>query len=64
VDSVQIVEVRPRSGVFEAAAIDALRQIRYKPAELAGRAVKSQKVVEVTFNPRDDAEALVWRKGG
>jgi protein TonB len=51
VDSVQIVEARPRRGIFEEAAIDALRQVRYRPAQIAGRAVKSQKLIEVKFDP-------------
>jgi TonB family protein len=54
VESVQVVAVRPRSGVFEEAALEALRQVRYKPAEIAGSRVKSQKLIEVKFNPYED----------
>jgi protein TonB len=53
VDSVQIVEARPRRGIFEAAALEALRQVRYQPAEIAGRPVKSQKLIEVKFDPHE-----------
>ncbi len=49
--SVQIVEAKPLGGVFEEAALEALRQLRYSPALIAGQAVKSQKLVEVEFNP-------------
>ena len=52
--SVQIVEVRPVRGVFEEAALEALRQVRYRPALIAGQPVKSQKLIEVTFNPYED----------
>lgn len=50
VDSVQIVEARPQ-GHFEEAAYAALRQVRYQPAMLGGRPVKSQKLIEVNFDP-------------
>lgn len=54
VDSVQIVEARPHSGIFEEAALEALRQVKYEAAKIGGLAVKSQKLVEVTFNPYED----------
>ncbi|MEX2240113.1 MAG: TonB family protein [Burkholderiales bacterium] len=54
VDTVHIVDVRPVRGLFEAAALDALRQMRYRPALLDGRPVRNQKVVEVTFDPREE----------
>lgn len=54
VDSVQILEARPHPGIFEEAAVDALRQVRYEPAEIRGLPVKSQRVVEVVFNPHED----------
>ncbi len=56
VESIAIVEVRPRHGTFEEAAREALRQVRYKPAEIAGERVKSQKLIEVIFNPREDRD--------
>ena len=55
VDSVQVLEARPRPGIFEQAAVDALRQVRYAPAQIQGTPVKSQRVVEVVFNPHEDA---------
>ena len=55
VDSVQVLEARPRPGIFEQAAVDALRQVRYAPAQIQGAPVKSQRVVEVVFNPHEDA---------
>ena len=54
VDSVEIIAARPRRGIFEEAALEALRQVRYKPAEISGERVKSQKLIEVKFNPRAD----------
>jgi TonB family protein len=54
IDSVEIVEVAPRRGIFEDAALEALRQVRYQPAQLAGQPVKSQKLIEVTFNPYEE----------
>lgn len=51
VESVQIVAVKPFAGHFEDAALEALRQVRYKPAEIAGQPVKTQKLIEVTFDP-------------
>jgi outer membrane biosynthesis protein TonB len=57
VDLVEIVEVTPLRGVFEDAAIEALRQVRYQAAEIAGQPVKSQKLVEVKFNPDKEGDA-------
>jgi TonB family protein len=54
VRSVDIVEVHPFSGIFEQAALEALQQVRYAPARIAGRPVRSQKLIEVTFNPHED----------
>ena len=53
-ESVQILEVRPVSGIFEEAALEALRQVLYSPALIAGTPVKTEKVIEVTFNPYED----------
>jgi len=41
-------------GLFERPALDALRRMHYRPASIGGRAVRSQKVVEVVFDPRAD----------
>ena len=56
VDTVEIVKVQPRGGVFEQAAAEALRQVRYQPAQIGGRAVKSQRLIEVTFNPYEEPD--------
>jgi TonB family protein len=56
VESIQVVSVWPRKGIFEEAALEALRQVRYKPAEIAGQPVKSQKLIEVKFNPYEDRD--------
>jgi TonB family protein len=52
--SVKIVQAQPVRGVFEDAALQALSQVRYRPALLAGQAVKSQKLVAVSFNPYEE----------
>lgn len=52
VEKALILQVTPVPGVFEDAALEALHAMRYQPARVAGRAVKSQKVVEVLFEPR------------
>ena len=59
VESVQVVEVKPRRGIFEEAALEALRQVRYQPAEISGVRVKSQKLIEVKFNPYDQERSAV-----
>ncbi|HUG78360.1 MAG TPA: energy transducer TonB [Burkholderiales bacterium] len=50
VDSVQVVRAEP-PGEFEDAAIAATRRLVYDPALKDGRAVRSQKLIEVTFDP-------------
>jgi TonB family protein len=59
VESVQIVEVQPRRGIFEEAALTALRQVRYKPAEIRGTPVRSQKMIEVKFDPYEEERSAV-----
>jgi TonB family protein len=51
VASVDIVEIKPFGGIFEEAALEALRQVLYSPALLAGQTVKTQKVIQVVFDP-------------
>ena len=53
--SVDIVDVKPLGGIFEDAALEALRQVRYSPALLAGQTVKTQKLIEVVFDPYEEA---------
>lgn len=50
VDGVTVLEAEPR-GVFEAAALEAVQALAFSPASLAGRPVKSQKTLEVVFDP-------------
>ncbi len=57
VEAVEIIEARPRRGIFDEATLEALRQVRYKPAEISGERVRSQKLIEVKFNPRADDPA-------
>ena len=55
--SVDILDARPVRGVFEDAALEALSQVRYRAAILAGQAVKSQKLIEVKFDPYGEPQA-------
>ncbi|HUG61136.1 MAG TPA: energy transducer TonB [Methylomirabilota bacterium] len=57
VDRVVILEVEPVRGLFERPAVEALRGLRYQPARIGGRPVRSQKVVDVVFDPRADHPA-------
>jgi TonB family protein len=57
VDRVVILEVEPVRGLFEQPAVEALRGTRYQPATIGGRPVRSQKVVDVVFDPRADRPA-------
>jgi hypothetical protein len=41
-------------GEFEEAALAAARQLVYDPALRNGRPVKSEKLIEVTFDPYED----------
>jgi len=50
VDDAHVVFARPE-GEFEEAALDAVKKLVYDPATRAGRPVKSQKLIEVTFDP-------------
>ena len=59
IESVQVVQVQPRRGIFEEAALEALRQVRYRPAEIAGARVKSQKLIEVKFDPYDESRSAL-----
>lgn len=50
VDEVMVLESEPR-GVFEEAALDASRSLQFSPAMRFGLRVKSQKTIEVPFDP-------------
>ena len=50
VDEVLMLESEPH-GVFEEAALDASRTLQFSPAMRFGRRVKSQKTIEVAFDP-------------
>jgi TonB family protein len=57
VESVHILEVKPVSGIFEEAAMEALRQVVYAPALIAQQPVKAEKVIQVIFNPYEESAA-------
>ena len=50
VDKAEVVDAAPK-GHFEEAAIDAVQRTTFTAARKAGRAVASQKLVEVEFDP-------------
>lgn len=50
IDQVSVLDSEPR-GTFEEAALAATWALRFSPAKKNGRNVKSQKTVEVTFDP-------------
>ena len=50
IDEVSVVEAAP-PGVFEEAALTATRALQFTPAMKNGRNVKSQKTIEVAFDP-------------
>jgi protein TonB len=52
VDGAEVVLAQP-PGEFEEAALDAIRRMTYKPAVKNGRPVKSQKLIEVNFDPNE-----------
>jgi len=50
VDAAEVVSAQPE-GEFEEAALAAVRRLVYDPALRNGRPVKSEKLIEVTFDP-------------
>lgn len=52
VDGAEVILAKP-AGEFEEAALDAIRRMAYEPAVKNGRPVKSQKLIEVTFDPHE-----------
>jgi TonB family protein len=54
VDAAQVVSAQPE-GEFEEAALAAARRLVYDPALRNGRPVRSEKLIEVTFDPYEQA---------
>ncbi len=50
IDSISILEATP-PGFFEEAALTATQALQFRPAQKYGRDVKSQKTIEVVFDP-------------
>ena len=50
IDRVSVLDSEPR-GTFEEAALTAIWAVQFSPAKKNGRSVKSQKTIEVTFDP-------------
>jgi outer membrane biosynthesis protein TonB len=55
VDALDIIETTPRHQPFTDSATVALKETIFIPAMIAGRKVKSQRVVEVLFNAEEDS---------
>jgi protein TonB len=52
VDAAEVLSAKPE-GEFEEAALAAARRLVYDPALRNGRPVKSEKLIEVTFDPHE-----------
>lgn len=50
IDAIDVVESEP-AGVFEQAAVNAVLETRFTPAELFGRPVKNVKTIEIRLDP-------------
>ena len=50
VEKVDVLDASPK-GHFEQAAVDAVQRTRFSPARKGGRAVPSEKLIEVEFDP-------------
>lgn len=55
IDAIDVLEATP-PGVFEQAAVDALLNTRFTPAELLGRPVRNVKTIEIGFDPGRDGQ--------
>lgn len=53
IDDADILAAEPPN-IFERAALDAVLPMRFRPALRSGRPVKSVKVIEVRFDPREE----------
>lgn len=54
VDGLEVVEIIPMHPPFADAAVSALKDTVFSPAMIRGRAVKSQRLIEVVFNAQED----------
>jgi protein TonB len=53
IDRIEMLDASPR-GLFEEAAWNAVRKLQFRPATKNGKPVKSQKTIDVVFDPNDD----------
>jgi TonB family protein len=56
-DKVELIEGVP-PGHFEEAALEAVRQLQFSPARKNGRPVKSQKTIDVVFDPDESLDRV------
>lgn len=61
-DKVELVNAEP-PGHFEEAALEAITKLRFNAARKNGRPVKSQKTIDVVFDPNDHIEMRATRRG-
>lgn len=55
IDRIELVEAKPR-GIFEKEAMETVSKLYFHPATRYGRPVKSQKTIEVVFDPNPDLD--------
>lgn len=57
IDALEVIETTPRHQPFTDSATAALKETVFIPATIAGRKVKSQRIVEVLFNAEEDSSS-------
>jgi protein TonB len=60
-DKAELIDAKPR-GIFEEAAWDAVKKLKFSPASKNGRPVKSQKTIDVVFDPNEDFSKQVAKR--
>jgi periplasmic protein TonB len=60
-DKAELIDAKPR-GIFEEAAWDAVNKLKFSPASKNGRPVKSQKTIDVVFDPNDNTSKPVTKR--
>jgi len=61
-DKVELLNAEP-AGHFEEAALEAITKLRFNAARKNGRPVKSQKTIDVVFDPNDHIEMRATPRG-
>lgn len=58
IDKYEIVESEPK-GMFDQSAIDAFTSVPFSPGQITGYPVRSQLLVEVTYDPGQAPRAML-----